>query len=102
MEICNGLTIDALINKAKEVNRLIGSGRKELHYQKCLDVELRKMGIPTATEDPVPVYYHGVMVWQGRADIIIGRCCIELKAIAKPPSAAGRQLQDYIRYNNRS
>jgi GxxExxY protein len=98
MLICHGLTVDDLINRAKNINRDIGSGRKERHYQKCLDVELRSMGIPTAIEDPVPVYYQGEVVWQGRADLIIGRCCVELKAIAKPPSAAGRQLQDYVRY----
>jgi GxxExxY protein len=100
MKICAGLTVEDLINKARNINCAIGSGRKERHYQKCLDVELRAMGIPTAMEDPVPVYYQGEMVWQGRADLIIGRCCVELKAINKPPSAAGRQLQDYIRQKN--
>jgi hypothetical protein len=59
------------------------------------------MGIPTLLEDPIPVYYHGEMVWQGRADLIIGRCCVELKAIAKPPAAAGRQLHDYITEKNK-
>jgi GxxExxY protein len=98
MQICPGLTVDELINKARNINRDIGAGRKEKHYQKCLSVELRAMGIPTAMEDPVPVYYQGVVVWQGRADLIIGTCCVELKAINKSPSAAGRQLQDYIRY----
>jgi len=39
----------------------------------------------------------GEMVWQGRADLVIGKCCVELKATSKPPSAAGSQLEDYIR-----
>jgi GxxExxY protein len=65
MEIVPGFTVDDLIRKAEAINGQIGSGRKERHYQKCLDVELRSMGIPTALEDPVPVYYHGEMVWQG-------------------------------------
>jgi GxxExxY protein len=101
MQIVHGLTLSDLVHKAEDINRQIGAGRKERHYQKCLDVELRRMGIPTAVEDPVPVYYQGEMVWQGRADLIIGRCCVELKAIAKPPSAAGRQLQDYISEKNK-
>ena len=73
MEIVRGLTVADLVEMARSINRQIGSGRKERHYQKCLDVQLRGMGIPTALEDPVPVYYHGEMVWQGRADLIIGR-----------------------------
>jgi GxxExxY protein len=101
MQIVFGLTVDDLIEKAREINRKIGSGRKERHYQKCLDVELRAMGIPTSLEDPIPVFYKGEMVWQGRADLIIGKCCVELKAIAKPPSTAGRQLHDYITEKNK-
>jgi hypothetical protein len=46
-------------------------------------------------------YTAGEMVWQGRADLVVGRCCIELKAINKPPSTAGRQLHDYITEKNK-
>jgi GxxExxY protein len=60
MLIVNGLTVDDLIKKANVVNTRIGPGRKEMHYQKCLSVELRSMGIPVVMEDPVPVYYQGV------------------------------------------
>jgi hypothetical protein len=31
----------------------------------------------------------------------VGKCCIELKAIAKPPAAAGRQLHDYVTEKNK-
>jgi GxxExxY protein len=62
MQIVPGLTVVELIDIARSINRQIGSGRKERHYQKCLDVELRRMGIPTTMEDPVPVYYAGEMV----------------------------------------
>lgn len=77
-------------------------GRKEMHYQKCLMTELHALGVPAKSEDPVPVFYRGTMVWQGRADIVVGdRCCLELKANNKSPSHATRQLLDYIQEKNK-
>jgi GxxExxY protein len=96
------LTLHGLITIAKKVYDAIGMGRKESHYQRCLMTELHALNIPAKSEDPVPVFYKGTMVWQGRADIVIGdRFCVELKANGKPPSHATRQLLDYIQEKNK-
>ena len=96
------LTLHDLLKVAKKVYDVIGMGRKESHYQRCLMTELHALNIPAKSEDPVPVFYKGTMVWQGRADIVIGdRFCVELKANGKPPSHATRQLLDYIQEKNK-
>jgi len=101
MIIHKSLTLDGFLRIAHRVFETMGPGRKEQHYQRCLHIELHQMGIPTATEDPVPVFFRGEMVWQGRADLVINKCCVELKANNRPLIHASEQLQDYIREKNK-
>ena len=101
MIIYKSLTLDKFLQITHRVFETIGPGRKESHYQRCLQIELHQMGIPVANEDPVPVFFRGEMVWQGRADLVIRRCCVELKANNKPLVQASEQLQDYIREKNK-
>lgn len=101
MLLYKGLTLKDFINMAEKILKTMGVGRVERHYQKCLMADLRDLGIPCACEDPVPIFYRGECVWMGRADLVVGHCCIELKAYKKPPSCASRQLEDYIREKNK-
>jgi len=101
VKLYGDFTLGDLLKMAARIHKKVGSGRKEPHYQKCLATDLRLNSVPCACEDPVPVFYHGVCVWLGRADIVVGKCCIELKALSKVPSEASEQLSDYIREKNK-
>ena len=101
MQIYNDLTLATLLDMCRRIHEVLGPGRKERTYQRCLMSELHHAGYPAVMEDPVPVFYQGNMVAEGRADIVLGRCCIELKANSKAPASASKQLEDYCREKNK-
>jgi GxxExxY protein len=71
-----------VIGAAIEVHRHLGPGLPESVYRKALSHELTLLGIPHATEDPVPIYYKEVLVGEGRIDLLAAnRWIVELKAV---------------------
>jgi GxxExxY protein len=63
----------AVIGAAIEVHRLMGPGLPEISYKKALSHELTLRGIPHECEFPVPIVYKGVLVGEGRVDILVDR-----------------------------
>ena len=62
-----------VIGAAIEVHRLMGPGLPEVSYKKALSHELTLRGIPHECEFPVPIVYKGVLVGEGRVDILVAR-----------------------------
>ena len=74
-----------MINIANEIYKTMGIGHTESVYHRCMEAELRKKGIPYASEVVTPLAYKGTYVGYGRADIVIPKdIVIELKAISSP------------------
>ena len=72
-----------VIGACIEVHREMGPGLPELAYKKALSHELTLRGIAHESEAPVPVYYKGVLVAQGKVDILVeGRLVLELKVVS--------------------
>lgn len=70
----------SVIGAAIEVHRVLGPGFLESVYKEALCVELRLRGIEFARQAPVPMYYKGRNVGEGRLDALVdGRLIIELK-----------------------
>lgn len=101
MIIYKDFTLSALLETCAKIHCTMGPNRKERHYQKCIMADLRHAGVPAAIEDPIPIFYRGECVFTGRADIVIGFCCVELKRMNKPPGSAAQQTLDYIREKNK-
>jgi GxxExxY protein len=71
-----------VIAAAIEVHRELGPGLPELAYQKSLSFELSTRGIPHECEVPVPIFYKGQKVAEGKIDMLIGgRLIIENKVV---------------------
>lgn len=70
------------IGAAIEVHRHLGPGLPESVYRKAMCVELSQRGIPFVEEAPIPVIYKGVLVGQGKMDILVAnRLVLELKVV---------------------
>lgn len=76
----------------------LGPGYSERVYHNCMEVLLRKHGIPYESERIVPICFEGHTVGNLRADIIVNsELVLEFKAVAKLTDAADTQACQYLR-----
>jgi GxxExxY protein len=75
----------------------MGSGFVEGVYEKCLIIELRKIGLLVESQKAITVFYEGALVGEFIADIIVNDTIIvELKAIRQLAKAHEVQLVNYL------
>ncbi len=72
----------AVIGAAIEVHKHMGPGLPESSYRNALSHELTLRGIAHDCEVPVPIFYKGVLVGEGKLDILVrGVLIVELKVV---------------------
>lgn len=90
-----------VIGAAIEVHRHLGPGLPEKIYQAALEVELTLRGIEFQAQSPVPVSYKGVIVGEGKLDLLVGaKVIVELKSVDKLGDAHRAQLVSYLCASN--
>ena len=91
-------TLEAtLVNHAKHVMRVLGTGHSERVYHKSLATSLSRSNFGVRSEVVTPILFMGECVGFGRADLIVdNRLCVEIKANARRPAAASGQLKKYL------
>ena len=86
-------TIGAII----EVHRHLGPGLPELSHRKALSHELTPRGIEHECEHPVPIFYKGILVCEGRVDILVRRrLVIEIKVVEDLTAVHRAQALTYL------
>jgi GxxExxY protein len=86
-----------VIGAAIEVHKWMGSGLPEVSYRRALSRELTLRGIRHQYEFPVPLYYKGEMVGEGRVDILVDRCLvIEIKVVESVTNVHKAQCLTYM------
>jgi GxxExxY protein len=86
-----------VIGAAIEVHTILGPNLPELAYRRALAHELMLRGIECICEHPVPIVYKGLLVAEGRADILVcGRLVIELKVVEGLSDAHRAQVLAYL------
>ncbi|AUT19073.1 hypothetical protein DSLPV1_102 [Dishui lake phycodnavirus 1] len=76
----------------------LGPGYSERVYHNCMEVLLRKNGIPYESERIIPICFEGHTVGNLRADIIVNsELVLEFKAVAKLTDAAETQACQYLK-----
>ena len=71
-----------IIGCAYRVYNAMGYGFLESVYEKCMLIELRKLGLRAENQLPIRVFYEGHEVGTFEADILVeGRVIVELKSI---------------------
>ncbi|WP_333416603.1 GxxExxY protein [Microcoleus sp. MOSTC5] len=72
----------AVIGAAMEVHNELGPGFLEAVYENSLREELSRLGIPFEPQPTVNVIYKGVVVGEGRYDMLVANTLVvELKSV---------------------
>ncbi len=90
---------NTIIGAAIRVHRVLGPGLLESAYQKCLDYELRKMGLRVDCELILPIHYETVLVDAGyRIDMLVeDLIIIENKTVDRFLPIHEAQLLTYLK-----
>jgi GxxExxY protein len=89
----------AILGACFEVYKEKGHGFLEPVYQECLEIELRKQGIPFESQKQITLIYKGVELQHGyRADFLcFGKVLIEIKAVSSLVDEHRAQVLNYLR-----
>jgi GxxExxY protein len=87
------------IGAAIEVHRLLGPGLLESIYQRALEHELTRRGIPFLSQEPVPVSYKGVILGDDlKMDFLVeSQLVVEIKTVEKLAPIHEAQLLTYLK-----
>ena len=86
-----------IIGCAMKVHNTLGNGFQEVIYQRCLAIELDKIGLEFSREKEMPIFYENIHVGTRRADFIVAnKVLIELKAMVKLEDVLLAQSLNYL------
>jgi len=98
MELKYADLTEKIIGCAMKVHRHIGPGFPEIIYQRCLLIELDKLGLHYLNEQEKSIYYEGQFVGKRRLDILVeNKVLTELKAVTVIDNACYNQELNYLR-----
>jgi GxxExxY protein len=87
-----------VLDSVFEVHRELGPGLLELPYRNALYYALRSRGLAVEMERPYEVRFHGEVVGEYFADLLVDRRVIlEVKAVQHLDSVHEAQLMNYLR-----
>lgn len=96
MEIKDDITYK-IIGCAMKVHSTLGNGFQEVIYQRCLAIELKKVGLGFAREIDQTIFYEGIDVGTRRTDFIVeDKILVELKALIKLEDVHLAQIKNYL------
>lgn len=95
------MTIDEVTEKvigcAYRVHNELGAGFLEKVYENAMRIELAEMGLTAKQQHPIPVVYHGEVVGEYFADLMVeDRLIVELKAVQNVAKEHEVQLVHYL------
>ena len=87
-----------IIAAAYNVRKELGHGFLEKVYKNAFAVELQEAGLKCVVESPLQVSYHGKIVGEYFADLIVeDKIVVEVKAVSKLDSVHEVQLVNYLK-----
>ncbi len=87
-----------IIAAAYSVHKELGHGFVEKLYKKALEIELRENGIKCNSEVPLNVSYHGQIIGDYFADIVVDdKIIVEIKAVSRLEAVHEVQLVNYLK-----
>ncbi len=92
-----------IIGSAIEVHRILGPGLLESAYEECLVSELKKSGLKTERQKPVPIIYKEIKLKCGyRMDILVEEIIVvELKSVDQLAAIHDAQILSYLKFSNK-
>lgn len=82
---------------AMKVHNTLGNGFQEVIYQRCLAIELKRIGLNYERELSLDIYYEGIHVGIRRADFVVeNEVIVELKACINLEDVHLAQAKNYV------
>lgn len=96
------LITEQVIGCAMTVHTRLGPGLLESAYQRCLEYEFLKSGLPVEFEKPIPLVYDDLNLESGyRIDLLVaGQVVVEVKAKETFHPVDYAQLLSYLRLSD--
>lgn len=92
-----GELTEAIIGCTYRVYNKMGFGFLESVYEKCLLIELLKLGLRAESQKPITVFYEEEIVGDFVADVIVeDTVIVELKSVRQLAKAHEAQLVNYL------
>jgi GxxExxY protein len=86
-----------IIGCAMKVHNTLGPGFQEVIYQRCLAIELNKVGVEFDREKEHAIFYEGIDVGTRRADFVVeNKVVVELKALVNLEDVHLAQAKNYV------
>ncbi|MBF0609075.1 MAG: GxxExxY protein [Magnetococcales bacterium] len=97
----HGEITEKVIGCALKVHTIMGNGFQEVIYQRCMEIEMLKQGIPFQRELEMSIFYEGEMVGTRRVDFLVADLImVELKAIIEMEKVHMAQAINYLEAYN--
>ena len=81
-----------------QIHKEMGFGFSEKVYESTLEVLLRELGMVPERQKEILVYYHGQVVGEYKADMIVNEAVLlEIKSVEKLIDAHDAQLLNYLK-----
>jgi GxxExxY protein len=81
-----------------QIHKEMGFGFSEKVYESALEVLLQEIGLIPARQKEILVYYHGRVVGEYKADMIVNSVILlEIKSVEKLIDAHDAQLLNYLK-----
>jgi GxxExxY protein len=88
---------EKIIGASMKIHRYLGNGFQEVIYQRCLEIELKKLGLHFEREKDQSIFYEGTAVGTRRVDFLVEeKILIELKAITQLENVHLAQAINYV------
>lgn len=89
---------EKIIGCAYQVQNTLGAGFLEKVYENALAHELSKSGLSVEQQEPIQVWYDGIVAGQYYADLVVeGRVIVELKAVKAIDNIHLAQCLNYLK-----
>ena len=86
-----------VIGCAMKVHNTLGNGFQEVIYQRCLAIEMERVGLLFGREVDQIIYYEGIEVGTRRADFVVeNKIIVELKAVINLEDVHLAQAKNYV------
>ena len=89
-----------IIRCAIEIHKTLGSGFREIVYQRALALEFEMSGLSYSREVNIPIYYKGQKINTRRADFVVGQVMVEIKAKSECDAQDYVQALNYVKASN--
>ena len=80
-----------------KVHNTLGNGFQEVIYQRCLSIELERVGLSFTREQEYTIYYEDIEVGTRRADFVVeDKVIVELKALINLEDVHLARAKNYV------